>query len=414
MNDTGAGHPARLLTNGTIHSPSEPYADAMVVEEGLIAWVGSSETAEKLNVGSMVVQNLDRALVAPAFVGWVDIGVEDASDLAVQTTQTLEAAAGRGFGAVRLNLELAPDRLAQASAESMLETVFSAAAAHAVRVYPVLTVSGLGSLESSQRLPAIEKALALLGPVDSILGRPVAIQLDLATVLDQLVEVRAGAALARRQLILRTVAPGRPASQGAAGEDLAPAELVAALVDSTSRLREQRRSPAGSLPTVLAGFDSAAREDWEALLNTGIQVLIRGAGHLATALSVGVPVSAVGEPGENPWSVVTRHVHHPQDPVSVRAGFNAQTRGAYRSLPEASGTPASSAQLDAGSRATYGVWDVDSLAVQTPDSRTAAWSTDVRARTPLLPYLDGETLPTLVSTVIDGREVHPPAGAALP
>lgn len=66
-----------------------------------------------------------------------------------------------------------------------------------------------------------------------------------------------------------------------------------------------------------------------------------------------------------------------------------------------------SAQLDPGARASYAIWEVDSLAVQTPDSRTAAWSTDVRARTPLLPYLDGQTLPRLISTVIDGVEVAP-------
>lgn len=64
----------RLLTNGTIHSTAEPYAESMLVEEGLIAWVGAEDTAERFAGGrgeGLVQQDLDRALVAPAFVGWV-------------------------------------------------------------------------------------------------------------------------------------------------------------------------------------------------------------------------------------------------------------------------------------------------------------------------------------------------------
>ncbi|WP_218219889.1 hypothetical protein [Nesterenkonia sp. Act20] len=412
MTDNGAARRARVLTNGTIHSPTEPYADAMLVEDGLIAWVGSAETAETFDASTLEVEDLDRALVAPAFVGWADVAGGGSSGpdsagvqgLAAAAVQALDAAAAQGCGAVRLNVELSATGLSEPSASETLEAVFSAAAAHAVRAYPVVTLTGLSLLDTGDRMEALERAVSMLGPVDLLLDRPAAVQLLVGEVVDQLLEVRLVAAQAKRQLLLRVADEGESATSNQAP---APAELVAALVDSTSAMRAQRRSTPGGLPTVLVGFDSAERQDWEALLNTGVQVLIRGRGHLATALSVGVPVSAVGSPDENPWAVVTRHVHHEQDPVSVRAGFNAQTRGAYRSLPEASGTAATAAQLDPGARATYGVWEVDSLAVQTPDSRTAAWSTDVRARTPLLPYLDGETLPALRATVIDGDQVHP-------
>ncbi len=416
MIDNGAARPARLLTNGTIHSPAEPYADAMLVEDGLIAWVGSAETAETFDGSDLEVQDLDRALVAPAFVGWADVvgdgpsGADAATDTAkgrgldAAAVQALDAAAVQGCGAVRLNVELSAARLSEPSAAVALQSVFSAAASHAVRAYPVVTLTELGLLDADDALAALGTVFSLLEPVDLLLDRPAAVQLLVAEVLDQLHEVRLLAAQAKRQLLLRVSEEGTTSTRTQAP---APAALVAALVDSTAGMRAQRRSTPGGLPTVLVGFDSAERQDWEALLNTGVQVLIRDRGHLATALSVGVPVSAVGSPGENPWAVVTRHVHHAQDPVSVRAGFNAQTRGAYRSLPEASGSAATAAQLDPGARATYGIWEVDSLAVQTPDSRTAAWSTDVRARTPLLPYLDGETLPVLRATVIDGAQVHP-------
>lgn len=422
MTSTSAAHPPRLLTNGTIHSPSEPYADAMLVEDGLIAWVGSDETAAERKDPDLVIQNLDRALVAPAFVGWVTLDgssetlapgadataavstgpASEHGSWADRVSAALDAAAAQGCGAARLNVELPMAALTEADAvQESLNAAFRAATDHRVRAYPVLTLTGLTEMGVADRLDAVRAAAELLRTVDAILGRPAALQLPAREVLEQLLSIRLAAAQAQRQLILQTDQSITPA-----------ADMVAALVDSTSEMRAKRQSPPGGLPTVLHGFDSAAREDWEALLNTGVQVVLRGRGHLATALSVGVPVSAVAEDGQSPWAAVTAHVHHQSDPVSVRAGFNAQTRGAYRSLPETSGTPATSAQLDPGARATYTVWEVDSLAVQTPDSRTAAWSTDVRARTPLLPYLDGETLPRLLSTVIDGVEVSQAASHA--
>lgn len=397
MTSTSAAHAPRMLTNGTIHSPSEPYADAMLVEDGLIAWVGSDETAAERKGTDLVIQDLDRALVAPAFVGWVDLESSGAAAWGSRIADVLNEAAAQGCGAVRLNIEVPVAEFSDADAvQESLNAAFRAAAEHPVRSYPVLTLTGLTEMGVADRLDAVRAAAELLRTVDAILARPAALQLAVAEVLEQLLSIRLAAAQAQRQLILR-MAP-----------EITAAAVVATLVDSTAEMRAKRQSPPGGLPTVLHGFDSAAWDDWEALLNTGVQVVLRGRGHLATALSVGVPVSAVAEAGQSPWAAVSAHVHHESDPVSVRAGFNAQTRGAYRSLPESSGTPATSAQLDPGARATYTIWEVDSLAVQTPDSRTAAWSTDVRARTPLLPYLDGETLPTLLSTVIDGIEVAQP------
>jgi len=440
MNETSAGEPAQLLTNGTIHSPSEPYADAMVVRDGLIAWVGASDSAQAREDIKLQVWDLDSALVAPAFVGWVDLArsaterwatqdraTEDTptqdtptQDIGSRTTEALNAAAALGHGAVRLSISCPVQHLeSESELLTFLREAFAAAAVHPVRSYPVITFTNLTALDTTARFHAIEHGLTLLAQIDSLLGRPAALQLDFGDVREQLLEVRVLLAKASRQLLLRvseaTIGEDAEGGEGAeAGEsggsaelsDLKPTDVVAALVESTQQMRAQKLSTPGGLPTVLAGFDSAQRQDWETLLNTGVQVVLRGRGHLATALSVGVPISAVGAPGQNPWAVVNDHVHHPQDPVSVRAGFNAQTRGAYRSMPETTGTPASSASLDTGARATYAVWEVDSLAVQTPDSRTAAWSTDVRARTPLLPYLDGETLPILLATVIDGDTVH--------
>ena len=81
--------------------------------------------------------------------------------------------------------------------------------------------------------------------------------------------------------------------------------------------------------------------------------------------------------------------------LSARSAFAALTRGVYRLAHEenpftgqfAPDTPAFVAQ-----------WRVEALMVQAPDSRVASWSTDPRARIPLLPVLDEDSpLPILES-----------------
>ncbi|WP_171167401.1 amidohydrolase [Streptomyces sp. I05A-00742] len=56
-----------LLRNGTVHSPADPFATAMVVEGGHIAWVGSEGAADSFADGVDEVVDLQGALVTPAF-----------------------------------------------------------------------------------------------------------------------------------------------------------------------------------------------------------------------------------------------------------------------------------------------------------------------------------------------------------
>ncbi|MEC4019114.1 amidohydrolase [Streptomyces sp. H27-D2] len=64
-------HPAAnrtvLLRGGTVHSPADPFATAMVVEGDSIAWVGSEGAADSFADGVSEVIDLDGALVTPAF-----------------------------------------------------------------------------------------------------------------------------------------------------------------------------------------------------------------------------------------------------------------------------------------------------------------------------------------------------------
>lgn len=62
-----ADHRTVLLRGGDIHSPADPFATAMVVERGHVAWVGSEGAADAFAKGVDEVVELDGALVTPAF-----------------------------------------------------------------------------------------------------------------------------------------------------------------------------------------------------------------------------------------------------------------------------------------------------------------------------------------------------------
>ncbi|MEU3692320.1 amidohydrolase [Streptomyces narbonensis] len=57
-----------LLRGGEVHSPADPFATAMVVERGHVAWVGSEGAADAFAPGVDEVVDLEGALVTPAFV----------------------------------------------------------------------------------------------------------------------------------------------------------------------------------------------------------------------------------------------------------------------------------------------------------------------------------------------------------
>ncbi|MFJ6631324.1 amidohydrolase [Streptomyces sp. NPDC091376] len=63
-----AEHRTVLLRGGEVHSPADPFATAMVVERGHIAWVGSEGAADAFASGVDEVVDLEGALVTPAFV----------------------------------------------------------------------------------------------------------------------------------------------------------------------------------------------------------------------------------------------------------------------------------------------------------------------------------------------------------
>ena len=129
---------------------------------------------------------------------------------------------------------------------------------------------------------------------------------------------------------------------------------------------------------------------------------------LASLYSAGVPVCFGSDSPVTPlrpWSSVRACVeHHNEDErISARAAFLGHTRAGWRAAryhnPMAG-------QLVPGAPASFAVWEVEELMVQVADGRVQSWSTDPRARTPLLPALDTGSDPVCLQTVRDGSELY--------
>ncbi|MHA7278438.1 amidohydrolase [Arthrobacter sp. MDT2-2] len=138
-----------------------------------------------------------------------------------------------------------------------------------------------------------------------------------------------------------------------------------------------------------------------------------GMNRFASLLSAGVLV-ALGSDSPvtplDPWASVRACLQHSSaaENISARAAFIAHTRAGWR----LSGRSPMMGQLAPGTPASFAVWKVDELMVQTPDNRVQSWSTDPRAGTPLLPALDTENAPLCLETVHDGRRLYVAEGFA--
>ncbi|RYJ20959.1 exoenzyme regulatory protein AepA [Streptomyces sp. L-9-10] len=89
-NRTAPAHRTTLLRRGEVHSPADPFATAMVVERGHVAWVGSEGAADSFASGVDEVIDLEGALVTPAF-----------TDAHVHTTATGLALTGLDLSGAR-------------------------------------------------------------------------------------------------------------------------------------------------------------------------------------------------------------------------------------------------------------------------------------------------------------------------
>ena len=124
------------------------------------------------------------------------------------------------------------------------------------------------------------------------------------------------------------------------------------------------------------------------------------------ALGSDSPVTPV-----DPWATVGAALHHrtPAQRITARAAFRAHTRGGWR-LARLEHLGAG--EIRVGAPAHLAFWDAPTLTVQAPDAGRAAWSTDQRAGSPLLPALpEPEALgsadrPRCLRTLRDGVLLH--------
>jgi predicted amidohydrolase YtcJ len=127
----------------------------------------------------------------------------------------------------------------------------------------------------------------------------------------------------------------------------------------------------------------------------------------ASLYSAGVPVCFGSDSPVTPlrpWSSVRACLEHHNEAerISARAAFLGHTRAGWRA---ARYTNPMAGQLVPGAPASFAVWEVEELMVQVADGRVQSWSTDPRARTPLLPALDTGADPVCLQTVRDGLEL---------
>lgn len=113
------------------------------------------------------------------------------------------------------------------------------------------------------------------------------------------------------------------------------------------------------------------------------------------ALGSDAPVTPV-----QPWLAVKACMEHHEESqrLPARAAFLAHSRAGYRAAGEPNPLAGT---LRWGAPATFAVWEPSELVVASPDGAAASFSSDARARTPMLPDLDSGA-PRCLRTVRNG------------
>jgi predicted amidohydrolase YtcJ len=361
-----------LYVNGTIHSTSDPYATALLVDGGSVAWVGADDTAESMRQRSGTdweVVDLDQALVVPAFVD--SLGLAPGLDPATAgvflsvTAGTSGAAATDGAAVTVAYRPIGADGIPRSPQEA-------------------LATAGEGAGERT----AVAGLAAAVGSAG--LDAPAA---------DRLADVATEAGVQVYFL----------------PEDVEGLEAVITAVTRAADAHGQaatgrvRHRIAWNGPVPDAAIEQLAR------LGLSVTVVPDATGAItapvASLLAQGVPVClGTGTEPTDLWSAIRACLEHedPDQRISARAGFTAATRAGLRALPAAVADRFGMAgRITPSAPASFGIWATEALSVQAPDGRVAAWSTDARAGTPLLPVLEeGTASPRCLATVVDGAATY--------
>lgn len=362
-----------LYRRGSIYTTVDPGASALIAEGEQVVWVGSEQAADSLQDDRMSVEELDGQLITPAFV-------DSSADLACAGSPA--EAAARGLGALVLT--------GAADARNGLREWIEAAGSGRgpqVLLWPSLEARELSSTD-------VEAAAAELRS-----------EYDGAPLVGLRSEISGGQAEAAARFAAAAGQAGlHPALAVADGEGLAAAlEGLESIAESAG----ERAVHALGVRLDLTGPVELPAEELERIAACSAAICLDPSAQVPVAELYRQGIPAVWGTGRAPldgWEAVRRLLRHPepQQRISARAAFVAATRGAWRAL--GGGHPLAG-QLASGTPATYAVWEVEALMVQQAEGTAASWSTDPRARTPLLPALEDEAPPRCTQTVVEGRSL---------
>ncbi|MCV2394618.1 amidohydrolase family protein [Actinotalea sp. M2MS4P-6] len=508
---------ATLYRRGVVHSAADPFAEALLVAGGVVAWLGPDEAADRVAAEADEVVDLDGALVTPAFVSshahlaLAGVGAVDVTGLHGEAVldalapvdgpavvghgwQSPPDDADLGFGAEQLDravggrpvLLLTDDVTAglagpgQVSADgwgTLRGDALLGAVAALLAAVPDAPERGLAAAARAGVVAVHEHSLPEVGSradlakliaatADDDSGAPLVVgyRAELCETTDDARAIRAeipgltgiggdlavDGTIASWGAVLRQPYADAPQERGTL---LLSAERIANHVASTTRAGLQagfRAHGDAALDELLLGFRAAGDVEGVAALHAaghridglelvdapalatlvllGIRATVAPAAALAKGsvtarrlgalraggllpladlAGAGVPLGLASAPGRfDPWGAVRAAVLHPEaeQRISARAAFRAHTRGGWR-LAGLDG--AGAGEIRVGAPAHLAMWRADRLVVQAPDGRLAAWSTDPRAGTPLLPELGPDIPdPVCVRTLRAGHVIH--------
>ena len=375
----------RVWVNGSVYSPADPFATAVLLDGATVAWVGSDDAARAMAGADATPGDLRAAVVTPAFVA--HHRVDGSREL---------PRAEHGYGAVEL-LSSDPDALDAATREVRADGL------HAL---PVL----VRRARDTEQLDPSALPSPALGFDAAPFGYP-------AALADAAREHLVACTRAGLQAVLVLPSSGDGASEGApsdegsagtAGQDAASSSgdpRVDALLDAADAAVQELGGRAfHARGHRIVGVERLSEAQCERLAGLAITVSCEpGRAPLRDLSRAGVPVTLMTD-APNPWTAVKAALEAPDEHLrtSARAAFLALTRGVWRA--HRGGTPLAG-QLAPGAEATLAVWDAESVMVQQAQGTGASWSTDPRARTPVLPALDDSRLPRCEATVVAGALV---------
>ena len=382
----------RIFVDGSVYSPVDPYATAMLVEDGTVRWVGSDSGARSIADESATITELEGALLTPAFArALAPVAGKEAPEI-LDYLQAYRAA-GYHTHTLLAGMEDVPDLVSALSYYSTehgtpdIRLILNATGVETDEL--ISAIKALRPLTEGERAV---KGLQLVGIFAAPTEAPAAqVAEDAALLLSINASTgftpAADAALAVREnhpwLSIRLDAAISTPQNPITDEYLT--KLAEARINLGLSVCEPEEDEASNdtVQALLAHAGGEARES--------VASVARRANAAGTSIALGSDTQLYA-PGA--WSLI-RELVNDEHGISARSAFAALTRGVYRLAHEENPF---TGQLTPDTPAYVAQWRVEALMVQAPDSRVASWSTDPRARIPLLPVLDEDSpLPVLES-----------------